>query len=206
MPTVSNEKSIVIRAAVAEHARAPEGPADREAPFRGREQRIELAHLEDADRRVHPLGDDREADVAPGRAFALRPGNEALEPVDRGWRRRDEARHLLTREELQQSLRVRDPELAQRQHAVREHRQDLTPIRHPGRRDVRGSDAQSRQWRRDDCLLSKIREHESFPFVRNEHAQTHLTGYGRASGGPLRLGFGPYDLIGLFLNYLRAMG
>ena len=52
-----------------EHARAPERRADREAPLGGAEARLELAHLEDADRRVDAVRRDREAGVGAGRAL-----------------------------------------------------------------------------------------------------------------------------------------
>ena len=61
-----------------EHARAPVGRAEREAPFGGREAGFELAHLKQSHRGRRPCGTTAK-NVIAGRPFGAGPGNEPLE-------------------------------------------------------------------------------------------------------------------------------
>src|SRR5688572_26662131 len=112
-----------------EDPRAPVFRAHREAPLRRAEARLERAHLEDANRRVHPGGHDREARVAAGAALTMRPRDEALEAFDRSRRRRDEARHFLSREHREQRGRVFLAQLAEREVRSGHYRKRLLPVR-----------------------------------------------------------------------------
>ncbi len=102
-----------------------------------RETRLELPDLEDPDRGIHAVRHHAEADVVACRALAMRPRDEALEPVDRRRRRRNESRHFVGREHRQQRRRVREPQLPQRHHRARQHRQRLPPVRFRRRRASR---------------------------------------------------------------------
>ena len=124
--------------AVDEHPRSPERRTDGKPPLGRAEARLELAYLEDADGGVHAMRHDREADVVAGRALAMGPRDEPLEPFDRGRRRRNEPRHFLGREHRQQRRRVGQPQLAQRHQRSGQDRQRLPPVLStsspPGRR------------------------------------------------------------------------
>ena len=89
-----------------EHARTPERRSDGEAPFRGAEIALARSHLDDADRGVEAFECDGEAHVRSGDPLLERPRDEPLESFDGGRRRRDEARHLLAREQRMQRIRI----------------------------------------------------------------------------------------------------
>ena len=67
--------------AFGEEPAAPERGGNREAPFGSAERGIQLTHLEQPNRRVVPVGNHREAQIAPSLALTSGPGNEALESV-----------------------------------------------------------------------------------------------------------------------------
>jgi len=117
------------RRAVREHARSPEGRADRKAPLRRRKVRIELADLEQPDRGVEPFQRDRETHQSALASLPLRPCNELLVALDRRGRRRHEARHFFAGEHRQQRGGVRDPQLAQDDLAAGQRRQAIAPLR-----------------------------------------------------------------------------
>src|SRR5687767_15270015 len=73
----------------------PEGGSKREAPLSSAERGIELPNLKQPDCIVITRRYNREAHIAPGLALALRPLDEALEPLDGRRRRRNESRHFL---------------------------------------------------------------------------------------------------------------
>src|SRR5262249_50289796 len=81
--------------ALLEHAGSPERRAYREAPFGQIEAGIQLTNLEDPDGRVETRQRDGEADILSRRPLMVRPRDEALEALDIGRRRRDEAGNFL---------------------------------------------------------------------------------------------------------------
>ena len=104
---VSNDELEDELGAFLKHAGAPERRADGEAPLRGAEARLGLAHLEDPDRRVEALHRDREAGIRAGRPLPQRPRDEALEAFNRARRRRNEPRHFLGGQHREQRRRIR---------------------------------------------------------------------------------------------------
>src|SRR5687767_12774633 len=109
-------------------ARTPELRRECKTPFRGIEHRIELPDLEEADRCVISIGNNREAEITSGFALADRPLNEALEALDRGRWRRDEPRDFLRGQQRQQRVRIRHPQLAKREAVALEHGQSGLPV------------------------------------------------------------------------------
>src|SRR5262249_17902766 len=71
-----------------EHTGSPVGRSDRESPLCRLEAGLQLAELEDADRRIRSINRHGEAGVSPDLPLPNRPRDEALEAFNRGGRRR----------------------------------------------------------------------------------------------------------------------
>jgi hypothetical protein len=88
----------------------------------------QLAQLEDPDRRVVIGERHGKARVGSGTTLPVRPGNELLEAVQRGRRRRDETRNFLGRQQREERRRIGRTQFSQHHLCSRERRQARPPI------------------------------------------------------------------------------
>src|SRR5262245_40784947 len=115
------------RRSVLEQTPAPEPRAERKSPFGGAGPLDDRANLKDADRLIGRRKRHGEARV-PSRTSLIRgPADESFEALWRAWRGREEPRHFLGRQELEQRYRVVRAQVAEHDAASHERWERLAP-------------------------------------------------------------------------------
>jgi len=120
--------------------RTPEPRIDCEAPFGVAECRLERADLKKTDRHIGTAWHNREADILSGNALAQRSRDESFKAFNACRRRRNESRHFIHRQRLEQCRRIAQSKLAQRGHRSGKSRQSGAPAASRGGRDRSGGD------------------------------------------------------------------